>query len=326
MRIQLPILIILFVLSSQLSSSQGRMLRQVNFLPSWEPQAQFAGYYMAKEKNIYEKYGMDVNIINGGFDKNVAAYLKQGKVDFGIMPLSSAIIEREDSTALINIGQIFQCNEIMFVAKKKSGIKEIKDFAGKKIAVWRTALEELTDGFLDEHNIKAHVIKINEGVNIFLKNAVDVCEVMYYNEYNNLINFGVDPDELNVFYLKDYGMNFPEDGIYCMENTFNHDQGLCAKFVQASIDGWKYALSHQEETLQVLKKYQKEVDVIDNKTHSEWMLRAMGDVIKPSGKKVKMGDLLEDDYNKTIQFLLRNKQINTSTKYNIFYRGTIKNE
>ncbi|HBY02734.1 MAG TPA: ABC transporter substrate-binding protein, partial [Rikenellaceae bacterium] len=305
---------------------QNQALKKVNFLPLWVPQPQFAGYYMAKDKKIYEKYGLDVNIISGGFSKDVPAYLKEGKAHFGIMYLSSALRERAKGTELVNVGQIFQRSEIMFVTKKSSGIKTIHDFRGKKIAVWRTVLVELTSGFLKKHNISAEVININEGVNIFLKDAVDICAVMYYNEYNSLINFGIDSNELNVFYFRDFGMDFPEDGIYCMEQTYKDDPDLCEKFVKASLEGWSYALLHPDETLKVLRAYQKIGTFRDNLSHSKWMLNSMKDLIQPLGKNVISGELLESDYINTAKFLRKNKFIDTIPEFNDFFRGTIKYE
>ncbi len=37
--------------------------KRVSFVPQWIPQAQFAGYYVAREKGFYEKYGLEVNIL-----------------------------------------------------------------------------------------------------------------------------------------------------------------------------------------------------------------------------------------------------------------------
>ncbi|MDX9882069.1 MAG: ABC transporter substrate-binding protein [Prolixibacteraceae bacterium] len=301
-------------------------MKKVNFLPSWVAQSQFAGYYMAKEKGIYEKYGMDVTIISGGYDKQVSEYLKEGKADFGTMYLTSAIKERADSINLVNIGQVFQQSGIMFVAKKESGIDRIEDFSGKKIAVWRTVLEEMTVGFLNKNHINADVIRINEGVNIFLKNAVDICVGMSYNEYNRLVNFGMNRDELSVFCLKDFEMGFPEDGIYCMEETIQEDPVLCENFVKASMEGWEYAFSHREETVQVLRKIQKQENISDNLTHLTWMLDGVQQLIKPAGEKnVDEGELLKTDYEKAVKFLLDEKVIDMETEFNNFYRGFVKN-
>lgn len=321
MKLKFLFLLILFLLPVKLIFSQSKEVKKINFLPMWVPQPQFAGYYMAMEKGIYAKYGLDVTIINGGYDKDVLSYLKDGKADFGIMYLSAALMENAMNSDIVNIGQIFQRSEIMFVAKKKSGINTIKDFEGKKIAVWRTILAELTEAFLKKNTINAEVIRINEGVNIFIKDGVDICAVMHYNEYNNLINMGIDPSELSVFYLRDLGMNFPEDGIYCTETTYNKDPGGCKKFVNASIEGWNYAFSNQEECLAILAKYQKLEKVQNSKTHFQWMLKSMEEILQPPGKNIKTGQLLESDFTNTVQFLLDNKLISNKPDFRQFYRG-----
>ncbi len=316
------ILLAILLLLSNSIFSQNEKLQKITFVPMWFPQPQFAGYYMAKEKGIYEKYGLDVNIINGGYSKNVFSMLKNSEVDLGILYLSEAIKQRANGNKLVNIAQLFQHSEILFVSKKTSGINSLKDFNGKKIAIWRTILTELTEGFLKKHNIVAEVIKINGGVNIFLKDAVDICAVMNYNEYNSLINYGLNPDELDVFPFKDYGMDFPEDGIYCMEKAFNENPTLYKNFVAASLEGWKYALSNSDEALMVLQKYQKIAKVQISKTHAEWMLKSMKYLVLPNDKNVNIGSLLETDFNNTVDFLFENQIIGNRPSFTDFYKGS----
>jgi NitT/TauT family transport system substrate-binding protein len=301
---------------------QQQVLKTVTFQPMWVPQPQFAGYYMAKEKGIYEKYGLDVNIIPGGYNYSVTSQLKNGKADFGVLFLYTGVMERANGTKLVNIGQIFQHSATMFVAKKNRGIKRLKDFNGKKIGVWRTVLKELTEGFLKQHKIKAQVIQFDKGLNVFLKDVVDITVMMNYNEYSKLINSGINPDEVNVFNFYDYGINFPEDGIYCMESTYKKDPDLCKKFVQASEEGWAYALANKEETINVLTKYQEISKVASNKSHNRWMLNCMTDMIKPPVKVVNEGTLLESDFISVLNFLYNNKFITTKPLYSEFYKGS----
>ena len=46
--------------------AQETRLPQVSFIPQWQPQAQFAGYYVAYEKGFYRERGLDVKILRGG--------------------------------------------------------------------------------------------------------------------------------------------------------------------------------------------------------------------------------------------------------------------
>jgi len=60
-------------------------------------------------------------------------------------------------------------------------------------------------------------------VNLFLRDGVDVVSAMWYNEYHTIINSGLNPDELTTFFFHEHGLNFPEDGIYTLEETFKRD-------------------------------------------------------------------------------------------------------
>lgn len=276
---------------------------------------------MAKEKGIYKKYGLDVTILTGGYAHDVKASLKSGEADFGIMFLYTGIMERANGVNIVNIGQIFQRSGIMWVAKKKSNINTLDDFNGKRIGVWRTIAGELTSGFLAKHNIKAEIVPFDKGINVLLKDAVDVTVMMEYNEYKNLLNSGVNSDEITKFNFYDYGMNFPEDGIYCLENTFKKDPELCEKFVKASIEGWAYSIENKEETIKVIDRYKKNALVASNQSHSMWMLNSMKDMLGSSEKKVKEGCLLKSDFDTLSEFLYENKFITNKPLYTDFIKA-----
>jgi NitT/TauT family transport system substrate-binding protein len=301
------------------SFAQNKELKEITFLPGWVPQSQFAGYYMAKHSGIYEKYGLDVTIIEGGVSRDVISSLKNREVDFGTAFLSTGVLERAKGTPLVNIGQMFQQSAIVFVAKSKSGITSVGDFNGKRIGVWRTVLNELTSGFLAKHHIHAEIVQINSGIDAFLKDAVDIMVMMTYNEYKRMINAGIDPDEVTVFRLADYGMNFPEDGIYCMESTLKDDPASCKKFVEASIKGWKYALANTEETVNVLHAHAALAKVSANRSQSLWMLNAMKEMLRPPNKNVEEGVLLESDYDSLAIFLSSNRFLNVKPQFHDFY-------
>jgi hypothetical protein len=69
----------------------GKPMHQIKVLPYWVASAQFAGYYMADETGIYEKYGIKINIIP--FEPFITStdLIKEGKVDFAPLWLVNAI-------------------------------------------------------------------------------------------------------------------------------------------------------------------------------------------------------------------------------------------
>lgn len=109
---------------------------KASFISQWSLQSQFAGYYLAHEKGIYEKYGLNVDIINGGPQISPCEFLQRKKADFINIGLNTAIEARIKGLNLVDIGQIMQRLALMLVAKKTSGIEIIDDINNKKIGVW----------------------------------------------------------------------------------------------------------------------------------------------------------------------------------------------
>ena len=75
---------------------------------------------------------------------------------------------------------------------------------------------------------------------------------MRYNEYHTLLAAGLDPDDLTVFALADGGLGLPEDGLYCLDDTWRRDPDLCRAVARASVEGWLYAFAHPDEALDIV--------------------------------------------------------------------------
>ena len=70
------------------------VLREATLALQWIPQAQFAGYYMAQEKGIYAKYGLDITFLQGGPNLSSMDALFNGQADFATTWLTTAIQSR----------------------------------------------------------------------------------------------------------------------------------------------------------------------------------------------------------------------------------------
>lgn len=300
--------------------------RKAVFIPQWHPQSQFAGYYMAYEIGIYKKYGIDLEILDGGPSSPAAKALEEKKADFVTLQLSAAIERRAKGVKLINIAQISQRSAILIVAKKKSGIKEVKDLNGKRIGFWRTDFDGILRTFLHKHDLKVQTVPINYTVNLFLLDGIDAMVTMWYNEYYKIINSGINEDELVKFLFFEHDLNLPEDGIYCLEETYNRDPALCRDFVKASIEGWIYAFANEEQAVEAVLKYMNRAHVTANKPHQRWMLARMCDIISPQNSKSSIGDLLETDYQRVASILYEFKVIDSIPEFKTFFINQAAND
>ncbi len=124
------------VRSAAAASSSGGELRSVTFLPYWVANAQFAGYYMAKEMGIYEKYGMNVEIIPYEPFYTTSQMIQRGTIDFAASWLLNAIEVKASGVDIVNIAQFSTRSSLMLLTKKSSGINKLEDMNGKKAGIW----------------------------------------------------------------------------------------------------------------------------------------------------------------------------------------------
>jgi NitT/TauT family transport system substrate-binding protein len=274
-------------------------LKKITFIPQWSPQAQFAGYYAAFEKGIYARHGLNVKILRGGAHRPSSELLEKGEADVASIWLSTALQKRSSGVKLVNIAQVVQRSSLMLIAKKSRGIRRPEDLEGKKVGLWGDDFRIQPTAFFKKYKVTVKVVPQSYSVNLFLRDGVDAASAMWYNEYHTVLNAGINADELTTFFYSDYGLNFPEDGIYVMEEMLRKDPAAVCAFVNASLEGWRWAFDHPEETIDMVLKYMIEANVPANRVQQRWMLERMKDTIIPSGKNgAAVGILKKEDYER----------------------------
>lgn len=318
------LLISLSLASLHVIAAEGP-LRKAVFLPQWVPQAQFAGYYVACKKGMYKKHGIDLTILAGGASRPPSVYLETGRAQFVTSWLSSALQMRSKGIRLVNIGQVVQRSSLMLIAKKSSGIAKPSDMKGRKVGLWAGDFEIQPRAFFRKEGLTVNPVRQSFSVNLFLRGGVDVASAMWYNEYHTIINAGVNPDELSTFFFSEMGLNFPEDGIYALEDTVRRDPELADAFVQASLEGWNYAFAHPEETVDIVLEYASAAKIPANRAHQRWMLARMGELILPPKEDgSSMGVLKERDFSLVAGELKAAGLIGTPPAFGDFYKGRLR--
>ena len=116
--------------------------------------------------------------------------------------------------------------------------------------------------------------------------GVDALLVMYYNEYDQINNCGIDEDELNTFFFSDFNLDIPEDGIYCMEESLKSKGSAYAGFLKATLKGWEYASEHREYALDLVIGEMNKAHLPNNRVHQRWMLeKVQGTIVEIGFRK-----------------------------------------
>lgn len=285
----------------------------------WFPQAQFAGYLMAKEKGYFEAEGLDVEVRFSDEHTSSITEVAEGRADFCTAWISQTLTLKKP---LVNICQVLQKSSLMLVAKAESGILKPEDMTGRTVAIWGGDFSIQARAFFNKFNIRANLVPQAYNIDGFLVGACDVASAMYYNEYNKIILSGIDQEELVPFFYSDYGLNFPEDGIYCTRETAAGKPELCRKMRKAIIDGWAYALKHREETLNVLMDYCGRYHVRTNRAHQKWMLHAilLALVYEIGDNPADWGVLRKEDFLRVAGELMNQGFIKSYPPYEEFFK------
>lgn len=296
------LLTLIALLTMTLVMAQPTTLR---FAPQWFPQAQFAGFYVALDQGFYSDVGLDVQIIHPTDNESSMDMLIAGKADIAssfLMDGLSARLSKE--IPLINIAQLSQHSSLMFVTRKSSGIDKLNMLDNKKVAIWSAGFDKLPKALAEDQNIDLDFVPIYNTINLFLEGGVDAMTVMYYNEYDQIINSGVNEEELNKFFFSDYeGFDIPEDALFCLGETARKNKEELKKFISASLKGWDYADKNREYTLDLVVEKMNKAHLANNRTHQRWMLDKVIEQLAPKGKKVKRGHLLEDDFQRALNII-----------------------
>lgn len=293
-------------------------LQPVSFLPQWTPQAQFAGYYVAIQKGFYQRRGIDLRLLAGGPDSPPADMLLCRKTDFTTMFLSDAIKLASKGMGIVNVAQIGQKSGFMLVARKSSGILSPKDLNGKRVSIW-SDFQVQPLAFFRKHQIEATLIPQTYTINLFLRGGVDAACAMWYNEYHTLLNSGVNADELTTFFFNEHGLNFPEDGIYCLNETLEKDNRICRNVVGASLEGWRYAFEHPNEALDIVMIYAQQAHVGTNRVHQQWMLDRIRDISVTGDSNIPMGTLSSEGFHTVASALKSGAMIDDIPNFKEFY-------
>lgn len=302
--------------SPSVRASSDTPLRVVTFLPYWVANAQFAGYYMAEETGIYEKYGMDVEIIPYEPFYTTSQMMKQGTIDFAASWLVNAIEIKASGVDIVNIAQFSTRSSLMLVTKKSSGIDTLQDMNGKKAGIW-TGYELQPRALFKKFDLNVEIVPIGSTNNLFLNDGVPITNANWFDEYHSILNSGYNPDELNTFFFADCGLNFLEDGIYCLAEKRLRDPDLCADFVNATEEGWQMAYNDPEKAIDLVVAYARKMNLPVNRIHQRWMLDRYRDLYNPGGK-ISI-DLAEKDYLFAASVLKESGQIAEVPPFESFF-------
>jgi NitT/TauT family transport system substrate-binding protein len=284
-------------------------LEPVSLQLQWFTQAQFAGYFAARDKGFYEDMCLDVTIVEGGVEIVPQTQLANGDVDFALAWVPKALASREAGADIVNIAQIYQRSGTLQVSFVDKGITTPEDFAGKKIGNW---------GFGNEYEVFAAIGQagLDPATDVelvgqqfdmvaLLDGSIDAAEAMTYNEYAQVLE-AVNPDtgelyqpeDFNVISYEEIGVGMLQDAIWADAARLADDaayKDTATRFVAASMQGWTYCRDNVEECRDIVVASGSTLGA----SHQLWQMNEVNKLIWPSPDGI--GYINQEAWDRTVE-------------------------
>lgn len=242
---------LLFVVAMLCIVDQSFALENVTLQLNWTHDYQFAGYYAAKELGYYRDAGLNVTFEESAPNSDPVPNVISAKAQFGI-GTSSLLLARAAGKPVVALAVIFQHSPYVIYAPQST--ENVHAFAGKKIMVEHQSDELIAylkkEGIAQEHiQFMANSFDPNDLIN-------GKADAISGNIFNKPYAFDLAHFAYRTFSPRAAGIDFYGNNLFTSEQELSKRPKLVNAFLQASLRGWRYALEHRDEMIDlILKNY-----------------------------------------------------------------------
>lgn len=232
-------IVALLAISAVCIASPAYSLDKVRFGTDWLAEADHGGFYQAVADGTYAKYGLDVEIQQGGPGAQNRALLLTGKLDFYLGTQQEQLVGIEQGIPLVDVAAFYQKNAQVILAHPDAGVEKFQDLA-KLETIFMTQggfgayfewMKANFGGFRDEQ-----FRPYNFSPAPFLADKQSAQQGLITAEpYEIQKQTGAEP---KIFLLADSGYKPYATMITVQQSLIDTNSDLVQRFVDASIEGW----------------------------------------------------------------------------------------
>ena len=294
------------------TSSPGA-LTKVRLQLQWLTQAQFAGYFAARDKGFYAQEGLEVEIIEGGVDIVPQSVVAAGQAEFGVSWLPKVLASIEQGADLVNIAQPFQRSATTQISWADTGIDTAEDWRGKTVSTWGAGNEHELFAAMRKVNIDPEnstdvtIVTQDFTMDAFINRDVDAAQAMTYNEYAQVLEKSnpdtgelYQPEDISVITMESTGTAMLQDGLFASNAWLAQpgNEDIAVRFLRATFGGWIFCRDNFEECVDVVLA----AGPLLGRGHQTWQLNEINALIWPSPNGIGVMD--PTAFDRTVQVAL----------------------
>ena len=245
-------------------------LTQVLFRQAWLPDDLYVPFMTALDKGFYEDQGIQfVNQIGSGAGTSTRV-VGSGAVPIGKGAASVVVQAIAEGLPITIVLTEHQSDPGAVCSLPEAGIESGEDLEGISIttspgdAGQPVLMAAMRQAGLDADSLNWVIMDPNLWIEALLAGQVDAIGCYISNQPVDLAAQGVDVDVLTV---GDLGLFLPGQVVFVNNDFLAENPELVKGFVEATLQGYKYAYENPDEAAQIMSKYYPEIteDVIKAK-------------------------------------------------------------
>ena len=229
---------------------------------SWHHQFQFAGYYAAIAKGFYQNKGLDVELTPIQQGISPVTEVIENRAQFSQSGIG-LLVDLAEGKKVSAIAATFQNSPIIFLTTEQNNIKTVQDIKNKRVMLspGNQSLELLV--LLQKFGLTNKIDRLLSSfdINDLVKGNTDTFNAYLSNEPYQLELMGITPKIIDP---KDYDIDFYGDVIFTTQAYIKENPEVVIAFREATLEGWRYAINHPEEIIQLILKDYKTTKTKDH--------------------------------------------------------------
>lgn len=231
--------------------------KKITLRLNWKFKGEFAPFFVTRELGIFEKYGIEVDILEGSGSVQVLQVIAQNNEDIGVTSAVEPLQGIEQGMPVKMIANYMPRSPIILLSYPENPVHSPKDLEGKKIVSSSgSTFTSIYEKFLefnntDPHNVEHIMVETGARNTLFFNKEADAVAVFSTNEYPLFEkNLGV---ELVPMYLSDFHFDIAGLSLISNDKFIEQNPNTIKRFLAAVNEGFIYSLENPEEAAAIAK-------------------------------------------------------------------------
>lgn len=222
--------------------------QKVRLQLKWLHQFQFAGFYAALHQGYYREAGLEVEILEAPAHESAVDVVARGGAEYGVHG-SDLVVERAKGRPVRALAAIFQHSPMVLLARRDRGINSLHDLANRRLLLGPDAAE--LAAYLRSEGVPYQLTRTHQSFDLkaLLAGEVDAMPAYATDE---VFLLGKARIPYSQFSPRAAGIDFYGDILFTSDRELEQHPDRVRRFVDASLRGWYYALSHREEVARLI--------------------------------------------------------------------------